>query len=180
MKRLAAALLTTVAALALSAPAHAQQETASYIYEWVHLRVGLLVGGGAGRQGVLFLGDTTAATPGRASSSTINGYVTNNSGEVVLDCAVGVGGGNLNLDIVQVGPFAQEAHGDVAELLEVTDGECEHKPLGSLTLNCPFQGIPARDPRANGHSTFTHSGTVNRTPHRETFSQQGRHGPDPV
>ena len=30
MKRLAAALLATVAALALSAPAHAQQETASY------------------------------------------------------------------------------------------------------------------------------------------------------
>jgi hypothetical protein len=122
-------------------------------------------------------------TPGRSrdlSGSQLQGVVRRSlNGQVVLDCQLDVssaGFGTTNDDIVQVGPLAQEAHGDAADLLANPFAtNCSVFPT-SLTITCPFQGVQVNT--APMHETFTHSGTINVTPpNKESFSQQGRRGP---
>lgn len=172
MKRLALTLLATVA---FAAPATAQgTQTATHEYEWIHVRVG---DNQVGHLGSLFMGDiTTKDVRSNSFSSQLQGVIRRSpNGEVILDCQLDVGGPDRD-NIVQVGPFAQEAIGDAANLLANPFAtNCVVFPE-SLTISCPFQG--ARVNVAPMHETFTHSGTINVTPpNRESFSQQGRRGP---
>jgi hypothetical protein len=82
----------------------------------------------------------------------------------------------FDADLIQVGPFAQQARGNVSPLLDQLEHFCLVPPQ-SLTLDCPYQGVPA--PQAAGHETFNHTGTyrgrVGGLP--GSYSQVGQHGP---
>ena len=158
-------------------------QTATYTYEMMHLRMENQAGGSLPRfKGVLSLVDITAGPP-FIGSSRINALIKEtNTGETVLDCQLGLSGNDH--DIVQVGPFAQQAHGDIESILldpEAQFGEatnCFIPPAINLTVDCPFAGV--RAPKAPHHYSFTHSGTYVGTSSAEagnTFSQRGEHGP---
>jgi hypothetical protein len=79
-------------------------------------------------------------------------------------------------NIVQVGPFAQQASGDIiVSAFPALQSTC--RGLESLTVTCPYRGVPA--PQATGYSTFTHSGTYRDDDGLAgSYSiSSGRHGP---
>jgi hypothetical protein len=184
-KKMKTSLLAMAAVLALAGSADAQQPqppTVKYIYEWVHVRVGGRLGQGQPFAGVLFMGDVTSTTGNGTNESILDGYIHNaKTGEVILDCNLAIGRQFANDDIVQVGPFAQEAHGDASRLLESPDAtfgpgaRCLVPPANKdLTIDCEFQGQQIST--APGHHTFTHSGTFNQIG-KNSFTQRGQHGP---
>jgi hypothetical protein len=164
------------AALAADPPG---TETARYDYEWIHLRMEPEAGGSPGAfSGILFMGDVTANSFRFPSTSNLQGFIRARTGEVVLDCSVGVGGPG-NDDIVQVGPFAQQAQGNTERLfanplVQTGPGTFCSVPA-EIVLDCPFQGVPA--PNAQDHHQFTLSGTFFDFPATQSYSQRGQHGP---
>jgi hypothetical protein len=161
-----------LAGCALTTPALAQTtQTKSYIYEWVHLRAGVE----EGLRGWLFIEDLQGTL---TQPSHLQGFLKDiHTGEMIFDCSGDADGlGFDNLDVIQVGPFAQQARGDIAPMQQNLDNDCLLPPI-SLTLDCPYQGIPA--PQAAGHEAFNHTGTyrgrVGGLP--GSYSQVGQHGP---
>ena len=196
-------LLAILAMFALAAPATAVAQdrvplTARYDYEWVHLNMGDgsdAPGSSTDLVGAVFLGDTTTSTPRTGSNELVlRALIRNvNTDEVILDCNLSfniiVDGASDNSNIVEVGPFAQEAHGNAANFLddakELIDqsllNPCiSHRDTGvpdSLTVDCEFQGLQIFE--APDHHTFTTSGRYVGDSREEpgTFSQKVQHGP---
>jgi hypothetical protein len=171
LKALRLALLSVVA---LNAPVGAQTpppvQTKSYVYEQIHLRLEN-AGGHQLITGALFMEDVT----NRHSQMELS--VRNHAtGALLYACSSGSlrNGRNDGDNIVQVGPFAQEAQADATGLLALRFNDCARAPT-SLIVHCPFQGI--RAPQAPNYVTFTHSGTYRDGPFPGSYSQQGRHGP---
>jgi hypothetical protein len=180
-------------------PAAAQDRvplTARYDYEFVHLNMGDGTSSGAGSLlGAVFMGDTTTSTLATGSSeSRLNAYIRDGStGQVIIDCNFGIGAagpGTSNDNIVAVGPFAQEAHGDAADFLDhafdlinqsLAFPCASHRETlvpDTLTVDCAYQGLPIGT--APGHHTFTSSGTYVGTHPSEAgnkFSQRVQQGP---
>ena len=67
-----------------------------------------------------------------------------------------------NVNIVQVGPFAQQATADVAPGGPLLDPFCSIPQI--FTLDCPYRGVPIT--RAVGHDSFSFSGTYRATGQR--------------
>jgi hypothetical protein len=78
-----------------------------------------------------------------------------------------------DFNIVQVGSFAQQATGDAAPITPWLHSSCHIPPL-SLTVNCPYQGLPA--PQASHHVTLHHSGTYRGSANQlSPYTQNGHH-----
>jgi hypothetical protein len=185
-------LLATAALVALlPALALAQQPpptlTRSYTYEWVHLRFAFRDADGAPFHGLLLMEDVQGVQSRFVGYLRGHEHPDNGSTVVVevFDCAGRTDGLSLPTDglitrdanIVQVGPFAQQAAGDASPILDELDTLCRIAPA-SVTIDCPFAGIPA--PQAPGHVTFSHSGTYRTDANTNlpgSYSQTGRHGP---
>ena len=194
MKRLALALLASAAWASAAYGQTTPTVTRSYTYEWIHVRITLREPENDPFNGLLFMEDVSGA---QGAQSRFLGYLRgevipslpegqgNPVIETVFDCSGphnGVGrptDGKIsrNANIVQVGPFAQEAAGDIAGILGDLDAQCTLPP-DSLTISCPFGGVPA--PQAPGYYTFRHDGTyrtdVSTGALPGSYSQQGRHG----
>ncbi len=179
-RRLAlAALLATAALTAASAEAQ-QVRTKSYVYEWIHLRPSAL-DGSLPVLGALFLEDISG------HGSRLDIHLTDpTTGEPIFECTAVAPERNFappepfrhDYDIIQVGPFAQQATGDISAngfdtFLEFQCGQT----LTSLTLNCPYQGVPVS--RSLSHISFTHSGTSGAPQGipATSFTQKGHHSP---
>ncbi len=131
------------------------------------------------------MGDVTATTKNGVSQSILRGYVRLPNGQVILDCNPTTSNFGSNDDLVQVGPFAQQAHGDPAEMFAnptVSFGPgstCFIPPATSLTIDCPYAGVPVTT--APGHHSFENKGTYHEgtgplntpVPAKNTFSQRG-------
>jgi hypothetical protein len=166
-----AALAAAALALVLVAPSLAQQtQTRIYEYEWIHLRFNTHLPG-ADVIGWLFMEDV-AGVRSRFQGS----LRTPDEGQIFVCVGNTAEGITIpgDADIVQVGPFAQQGSGDVASALPALQSTCPQ--LQSLTVSCPYQGVPA--PQARGYSTFTHSGTYRDDDGLEgSYSISGRHSP---
>jgi hypothetical protein len=167
-----AILSVLLAGCSLTAPALSQQtpptQTKTYVYEFIHLRARVE----EGLRGWLFLEDVQGQ-----GFSHVQGFLKDiHTGEMIFDCSRDTDGLGHNVDVIQVGPFAQQARGDVAPMQQELDNQCRLPPR-NLTLDCPYQGVPA--PQAAGHETFHHTGTyrgrVGGLP--GSYSQVGQHGP---
>ena len=112
--------------------------------------------------------------------SRIEGRLTDGAtGERILDCSTEgpdfPGFENFDFNIVQVGPFAQQASGDVAAngFIDLILENCGGPQ--TLTLTCPFRGVPA--PQSSQHIAIDNKGTyggTNRNPPK-TYIQRGHH-----
>ena len=167
-----ATLAAAALALALVMPSLAQQtQTRTYDYEWIHLRFNTQLPG-ADVIGWLFMEDVAGVR------SRFQGSLRTPDGGQIFVCVGNTAEGITipgDADIVQVGPFAQQASGDIASALPTLESTCPQ--LQSLTVSCPYQGVPA--PQARGYTTFAHSGTY-RDDDGLTGSysiSSGRHGP---
>jgi hypothetical protein len=166
---------TALASCSLTPPALAPQtpptQTKTCVDEWIHLRARVE----EGSRGWLFIEDLQGTL---TQPSHLQGFLKNiHTGEMIFDCSRDTDGlGFGNPDVIQVGPFAQQARGDVAPIQQDLDNHCLLPPQ-SLTLDCPYQGVPA--PQAAGHETFNHTGTYrNRVSGLPgSCSQVGQHGP---
>jgi hypothetical protein len=158
-------------------------ETARYDYEWIHLR--LVEAPDPPRySGAIQLEEVTALTSrgineSRASILIKQDFLTN-----LIDCHLHLGSsgpGSSNHDIIQVGPFAQQAEGDIDALLNdpllqpLGPGSFCSRPPEGLTVHCPYGGVPATS--AEGHHQFTINDTFNDSPGKEKFTQRVQHGP---
>jgi hypothetical protein len=166
-----ATLAAAALALALVMPSLAQQQTRTYDYEWIHLRFNTHLPG-ADVVGWLFMEDV-AGVRSRFQGS----LRTPDAGQIFVCVGNTAEGIPLpgDADIVQVGPFAQQGSGNIASALPTLQSTCPQ--LQSLTVSCPYQGVPA--PQARGYTTFTHSGTY-RDDDGITGSysiSSGHHGP---
>ena len=167
-----ATLAAAALALVLVAPSLAQQTpTRIYDYEWIHLRFNTHLPG-ADVIGWLFMEDVAGVrsrfqgslrtrTKARSSSASATQPRVSPSQETRTSC--------------KSGPFAQQASGNIAAALPTLQSTCPQ--LQSLTVSCPYQGVPA--PQAKGYSSFTHSGTYRDDDGLEgSYSiSSGRHGP---
>ena len=93
-----------------------QPITVKYVYEWIHVKPEPSPPGIEDFVGALWMSDITSTTPGIGPFSQIEGYIRQGN-DIILDCDLGIGR-TPGHDIVQVGPFAQQATGDLAPLLE--------------------------------------------------------------
>ena len=147
-----ATLAVVALALALVTPSLAQQtQTRIYEYEWIHLRFNTHLPG-EDVIGWLFMEDVAGVR------SRFQGSLRTPDGGQIFVCVGNTTEGITipgDADIVQVGPFAQQASGNIASALPTLQSTCPQ--LQSLTVSCPYQGVPA--PQARGYTTFTHSGT---------------------
>jgi hypothetical protein len=67
-----------------------------------------------------------------------------------------------DFNIVNVGPFAQQATANIAPLAPFLPTRCGNPPSpATLTVNCAYQGVPA--PQARDHVTINHAGTYRGT-----------------
>ena len=160
MKHLALALLATVA-LALAPPALAQQppvQTRTYDYEWLYFELQQGITNNDELDGQLFLEDVSSSVDAR---SRVEGqiFISNVEQTVGLFHCHNT---TDNVDILQVGPFAQQASADVTP---ATGGLLCSTPQ-VFTFDCPYRGVPIT--RAVGHDSFSFSGTYKAT---------GRRGP---
>jgi hypothetical protein len=145
-------------------------QTKSYVYEWIHLRARVE----EGLRGWLFIEDLQGTL---TQPSHLQGFLKDiHTGEMIFDCSRDTDGFGFHTDVIQVGPFAQQARGDIAPIQQNLDNQCRLPPQ-SLTLDCPYQGVPA--PQAAGHESFNHTGTYrNRVSGLPgSYSQVGQHGP---
>jgi hypothetical protein len=191
MKRLALALLASAAWASAAYGQTTPTVTRSYTYEWIHVRISLREPDQEPFQGLLLTEDVSGT---QGAQTRFLGYLHGTPIEGgdqqpvfhnIFDCTGPANGANSpndgrvprNANIVQVGPFAQQATGDITPILGDLDIMCTLPP-DSLTINCPFQGVQA--PQAPDYVTFTHSGTF-RTPANlgslsGSYSQNGRNG----
>ena len=145
-------------------------KTKSYTYEWIHLKTAPL----SQAKGFLFMEDVSK------HHSRIEGRLTDGTtGERILDCSAEgqdfPESSNFDFDIVQVGPFAQQASGDVAanNFIELILDDCGGPQ--TLTLSCPYQGVPAS--QSSTHIAIDNKGTFGGTTRDPpaTYIQRGHH-----
>ena len=152
--------IALLASVALAAPVGAQvapqPRTQTFTIEGVVLQVS----GGNNETGSLLLMDFH----GRFSA--LKGHIRNTStGAIRFQCTSASSNGTApvdvppgerrDFDVVQVGPFAQQATGDIEPIAGAVQ-ECGGDPPQTLSVVCPYQGVPA--PKAPHHISFRHSG----------------------
>lgn len=139
------------------------KQTRTWTHEWAKIAGTSFPQAGDALQGEVFLHDVGKVT------SRMSGYLMNvATGAFLMDCRTSVGNAldapladHFDVNIVQVGPFAQQASGDVTGLLPWLNGNgikggCAIPPA-SLIISCPYRGAPIAT--APDHITFNHSGT---------------------
>jgi hypothetical protein len=153
MKCTAAAVLV----IALAAPPALAQsppvQTRTYDYEWLYLELPQAGDDTLDFDGRLFLEDVNGPA---AARSTVSGEISFNTGEGdvhLISCFLVT---LPNLNLIQVGPFAQQATGDLDPAIPALEASCVLPPE-ILTLTCPYRGVPVT--QAPGHDTFAFSGT---------------------
>jgi hypothetical protein len=140
-------LIATLALLAL--PSAAGAATKTYDVERIHIQItGDITG-----QGWLFMEDV------KGVRSTMQLVLLDGEGPIVYNCHVFASGRDFN--IVNVGPFAQQATGKTTVAFLSSGGVCVGNRLrlgaSALKVSCPFAGVPA--PESFNHVTINQSGT---------------------
>jgi hypothetical protein len=124
--RAAAAALGCAAVALISSPAAAATKT--YVYEWMHLRP-VFQPDGPFTRGALFLEDihqtspvdnsAPGSIPGTNGRSVLKGHIEHDGQVIMQSSARGPEAGfpqptDGDYDIIQIGPFAQQAKGDIS------------------------------------------------------------------
>ena len=164
-------------ALLLATPVEAEAQTVqtrTYVYEWISINMGSrnFIDANNSLFGFVFLEDVSNS---RQSRSRVAGAVEQRDidGDLIQTHFVCNGETPVNVNVVQVGPFAQQATADVEPALPCGGNP---QPL-SLTLDCPYLGVPVS--RAFGHDTFSYSGKYHNptTGLGGTYTATGQRGP---
>jgi hypothetical protein len=133
---------------ALGTPAAAATKT--YDVERIHIDI---VDGEFNGKALLFLEDVSGV---RSSIELLMVALVNNERVVTVhDCqARSPATPARDFNIVQVGPFAQQATANTTPMASTIASQCG--PIG-VTVSCPYEGVPA--PQARNHVTVNHAGT---------------------